>query len=251
VDASPHAAKEEVGRPSTTEEELQSFSYMVSHDMAASVRHLTEFSLMLLGDLGEGLTSRQQTHAHRIRAAGDNCMTMLEQLLIFSRVQQRPLVKVRQDANATLRLPLLMLAAQAEAAGAKITVEPLGEIYADTDLLAIAFVRLIDNAVKFGRPGVPPRIAVRAAHDDEFWRMQISDNGLGVEPAYREPAFRMFRRLQGTNAYPGVGAGLAICRRIARLHGGEATFLDCDQGACVELSLPHEIPAARNRRHRH
>jgi light-regulated signal transduction histidine kinase (bacteriophytochrome) len=249
VDASPHTIKPGSSRPSTTEEELQSFSYMVSHDLAASIRHLTEFSRMLVGEVGEGLTDRQRRHADQIRAAGDNCTTMLEQLLIFSRVQQSPLAKVIQDANATLHLPMLLLAAQTEAAGANITVEPLGEVYADKELLATAFVRLIDNAVKFGCPGVHPRVVVRAAHDKEFWRMQISDNGLGVEPAYREAAFRMFRRLQGTNAYSGVGAGLAICRRIARLHGGDAVFLDCDQGACVELSLPHEIPVVRSRRH--
>ena len=249
MDASPHAVKPVSRRPSTAEEELQSFSYMVSHDMAASVRHLTEFSRILLGELGGDLTGKQQIHADQIRAAGDNCVMMLDQLLIFSRVQQRTLAKVRQNAGATIRLPMLLLAAQAQTAGAEIALESLGEVYADPELLAIAFVRLLDNAIKFARPGVPPRIIIRAAHDKDFWRMQISDNGLGVEPVYRDVAFRMFRRLNGGNAYPGVGAGLAICRRIARLHGGEATFRDCDQGACVELSLPHESHSARTRRH--
>jgi light-regulated signal transduction histidine kinase (bacteriophytochrome) len=249
VDASPHATKREIARPSTTDEELQSFSYMVSHDMAASVRHLTEFSRMLLGELGEGLTRRQQTRAEQIRVAGDNCVMMLDQLLIFSRVQQRTLAKVRQDANSTLRLPMLLLAAQAQAAGAEISLEQLGEVYADPELLAIAFVRLMDNAIKFGRPDLPPRIIIRAAHDKAFWRMQISDNGLGVEPAYRDVAFRMFRRLHGPNAYPGVGAGLAICRRIARLHGGEANFIDSAEGACVELALPHAVRYAKSARH--
>ncbi len=250
MDASPRPVEPGSSRPSTPEEELQSFSYMVSHDMAASVRHLTEFSRILLGELGHDLTGRQQVHADQIRAAGDNCVMMLDQLLIFSRVQQRTLAKVRQDAGSTLRLPMLLLAAQAQTAGAAISLQPLGEVYADPELLAIAFVRLMDNAIKFARPGVPARINIRAAHDKAFWRMQISDNGLGVEPAYRDVAFRMFRRLHGANAYPGVGAGLAICRRIARLHGGEASFLDCDQGACVELSLPHESPpAAFRRRH--
>ena len=242
-------ARQDPSRPSPAEQELQSFSYMVSHDMAASVRHLTEFSRMLPGELGEGLTGRQQTHADQIRAAGDNCSMMIDQLLIFSRVQQRTLAKVRQDAASTLRLPMLLLAAQARAAGAEISMEPLGEVYADPELLAVAFVRLMDNAIKFGRPNVPPRITIRAAHDKAFWRMQISDNGLGVEPAYRDVAFRMFRRLHGANAYPGVGAGLAICRRIARLHGGEATFLDSAEGACVELALPHAVRSAKSARH--
>lgn len=223
------------------EQELQSFSYIVSHEMAATLRHLTEFSVLLLADLGEEITDRQQLYAAHMRAAGVNCQAMLEQLLVFSRLQQKALTKVRQDAMPILRLPMLQLAAQAQAVGAEITLAPLGEVYADAELLGLAFSRLMDNAIKFASPGAPPRIAVRPAHDELFWRMRISDNGVGVDSAYREAAFQMFRRLHGQNAYSGVGAGLAICRRIARRHGGEVRFLDCAEGACAELALPHAV----------
>ncbi|MGA2043592.1 MAG: ATP-binding protein [Roseiarcus sp.] len=249
--ASLQRAGPEPGRSSTAEQELQSFSYMVSHDMAASVRHLTEFSRLLVGELGDGLTGRQRAHADHIRTAGENCQMMLEQLRIFSHVQHKPIDRVRHDATASLHLPMLRLDAEARAAGAEITMEPLGEVYADAELLALAFSRLMDNAIKFARPGAPPRIRIAPAHDKEFWRMRISDNGLGVDPAYRDVAFQMFRRLHGKNAHPGVGAGLAICRRIARLHGGEATFLDCAEGACVELALPHAAGPVKSGRHHH
>ncbi|MGD0719469.1 MAG: ATP-binding protein [Roseiarcus sp.] len=247
--ASLHPAGPEPGRSSTAEQELQSFSYMVSHDLAASVRHLTEFSRLLIGELGDALTGRQRAHADRIRAAGDNCQMMLEQLRIFSHVQHKPIDRVRHDAAATIHVAMLHFDAEARAAGAEITMAPLGEVYADAELLALAFSRLMDNAIKFARPGAPLRIGVAPAHDKAFWRMRISDNGLGVDPAYRDVAFQMFRRLHGKNVYPGVGAGLAICRRIARLHGGEATFLDCVEGACVELALPHAAGPPKPARH--
>jgi light-regulated signal transduction histidine kinase (bacteriophytochrome) len=229
----------EAGRVAA-EEELQSFSYIVSHDLAASFRHVSEFSRLLLGELTEDLTVRQQAHATHVRAATEKCQAMMEQLLAYSRVQQKTLDKVWQDANASFELPILQLKARAAAEDVELHVEPLGEVCADTALLVLAFRLLMDNAVKFRRPEVHPRIAVRPAHDALMWRMQITDNGIGVEPAYREKAFQMFHRLHGEDAFPGVGAGLAICRRIARRHDGALTFLDRAEGACIELALPHK-----------
>jgi light-regulated signal transduction histidine kinase (bacteriophytochrome) len=249
MNASLHGARLEGRRFLAAEEELRSFSYIVSHDMAASLRHLTVFSRMLLDELGAGLTERERIHADRLYEAGTNCQAMLDQLLVYSHVQQKALEKVRQDSAPILHLTMLRLGERARAAGAEISLAPLGEVHADAEQLALAFAALLDNAIKFARPETPPRIAVTAAHDKAFWRMRISDNGLGVEPAYREASFQMFRRLHRQNAYPGVGAGLTICRRIARRHGGEAIFLDCAEGACVEFSLPHAPRSARAARH--
>jgi light-regulated signal transduction histidine kinase (bacteriophytochrome) len=236
-------AEEDLELDTTVGEELQEFSYIVSHDLAASFRHLAGFSRLLLGELGDNLTKRQREHAEQIRTASDKCLLMMEQLLVFSRVQQKPLEPVSKDAAATLQLAMLQLATEVRDAEAEIEVEPLGEVYADPALLAIVFHHALDNAIKFRRPGVRPRIAVRAAHDEACWRLRISDNGLGVAPARRDQVFGMFQRLNGEDAYPGVGAGLAICRRIARRHGGEARFIDCAEGACFELALPRARPA--------
>ena len=236
--ASTSAPVQDDARCAGAEQELQAFSYIVSHDLAASLRHMAEFSRLLVGELGEGATDRQQTYAAHIRAATGKCQTMMEQLLVFSRVQQRTLAPAPQDATLTMRLCLLQLSVELQDAGAEVTVEPLGEVHADLDLLALAFRHLLANAIKFHRPNVRPRIVIQAAHDDAFWRLRVADNGLGVESTYRDKAFGMFQRLNGEGAYPGVGAGLAICRRIARRHGGDVTFLDGAEGACVELALP-------------
>ena len=167
---------------------------------------------------------------------------MMEQLLVFSRVQQRELDRAPLNAMAAIEIPMLQLGRAAQAAGAKISVEPLGQVYADPDLFALAFTHILDNAIKFRRPDVSPRITIQPAHDEVMWRMRVADNGLGVMPAYRDKAFRMFHRLNGEGAFPGIGAGLTICRRIARRHGGDVVFLDRDEGACLELSLPRAAP---------
>jgi light-regulated signal transduction histidine kinase (bacteriophytochrome) len=234
----PTAGSDDI-RQTDAEQELQAFSYIVSHDLSASFRHVAEFSRLLLGEIGDGLTSSQRSHADRIGAATDKCQAMMEQLLAFSRVQQKTMLFARQDPTSILRTVMLQLSAEIQTAQAEISIAPLGEAHADMDMLAQAFACLLDNAIKFRRPGARPRITVEAARDEAFWRLRVTDNGLGVEPAFREKAFRMFHRLNGEDAYPGVGAGLTISRRIARRHGGEVRFVDCDEGACVELILPH------------
>jgi light-regulated signal transduction histidine kinase (bacteriophytochrome) len=230
------------------ERELKEFSYIVSHDLAASFRHLAGFSQLLVGDLGGDLSSRQQGHADHIRCAADKCLAMMEQLHVFSRVQQQPLLRELRDATPAMQLSLLHLAREIRDAGAEISLEPLGEVYADQYLLTLALRCLLDNAIKFRRPGIAPSITIRATSDRTCWRLRMADNGCGVEPAGRERAFGMFQRLNGENAYPGVGAGLAICRRIARRHAGEATFLDCACGACIELALPFPGAATKQMR---
>lgn len=224
--------------PVDIEAELLDFSYTVSHDLAASFRHQAGFSRLLLEELGGRLTSRQQSHAAHLLAACDKCQLMLEQLLVHSRLQQKALDLTRLEADQVVGLVLLQFSAQIAEAEAKVTCEPLGEIVADRELLTLALHHLIENAIKFRRSGYPPRIAISCAHDAQTWRVRISDNGLGVRSAFREKAFRMFQRLNPEGAYPGLGAGLAICRRIARRHGGEVSFRDSEDGAIVELALP-------------
>jgi two-component system, chemotaxis family, CheB/CheR fusion protein len=220
------------------EQELQEFSYIVSHDLAASFRHVAEFSRLLMGEMGPSLTRQQQAHADHISNATAKCQSMMEELLAYSRVQQKTLERVRLDATPVARLALMQLDAQLQEAHAEISVGPLGHVYADPDLLALAFHHLLDNAIKFRGHGVHPKVTLEAVQDGAVWRMRITDNGLGVEPAYRDKAFGMFQRLNREDAYPGVGAGLAICRRIARRHGGDIRFIDCVEGSCVELALP-------------
>lgn len=224
-------------RAEAVEQELQAFTYIVSHDLVASFRHVALFSERLMGDLGDSLTGRQKTHAEHIIAATAKCQLMMEELLVFSRLQQKVMEPTLHDATLMLRQAMLQLGV-VETPDVDISLAPLGKIHGDEGLLSLAFQHLLSNAVKFRRPGVRHEVGIEPAHDDRFWRMRVTDNGLGVEPDQRERAFRMFQRLNDPDAYTGIGAGLAICRRVARRHGGEVAFLDRAQGACVELSIP-------------
>jgi light-regulated signal transduction histidine kinase (bacteriophytochrome) len=233
--------------PMAAEHELQTLSYAIAHDLSASFRHMTSFSRLLAAEFENGLTKTQQLYKEQLQAAGLKCEAMLEQLAVYSRAQSRNLVKALYDPTSVFRLVALRLAGAAAPEGAEILVEPLGSVYADVDLLPQAVTALLDNAIKFRRPDIAPRVVVEPAHDDAHWRIRVRDNGIGVDPGHREVAFSMFRRLNRADAFPGAGAGLAICRRIARRHGGEVQFVDCSEGACLEFAIPQSGKPSRRR----
>jgi signal transduction histidine kinase len=99
------------------------------------------------------------------------------------------------------------------------------------------FRELVDNAIKFRSPDRPCRVQVTAAQEGDHWIARVSDNGIGLNPEFQDKAFRMFWQLNGEKT-AGVGAGLAICRRIARRHNGDIRFASTNEGTRVELVLP-------------
>lgn len=218
------------------EKELSEFSYIVSHDLAASCRHLSQFSQLLLRNLGD-LTDPQRSYANHIRAAGEKCQMMMEQLLLFSRIQQRELKGELRDATLLAEAAFLQLSHQVREADAIVSIEPMGSVYGDPELITIMFRELMDNAIKFRSPDRPCRVQVSAAQVGDDWVARITDNGIGIAPDYQDKAFRMFWQLAGEKT-TGVGAGLAICRRIARRHNGEVRFANTTEGTCVEIVLP-------------
>jgi signal transduction histidine kinase len=218
------------------EKELSEFSYIVSHDLAASCRHLSQFSQLLLRNLGD-LTDPQRSYANHIRAAGEKCQMMMEQLLLFSRIQQRELKHELRDATLLAEAAFLQLSHQVREADAIISIEPLGSVYGDPELLTLMFRELMDNAIKFRSPDRPCRVQVRAAQEGDQWIARITDNGIGLAGEQQEKAFRMFWQLNGEKT-SGVGAGLAICRRIARRHNGEVRFASTNEGTRAEIVLP-------------
>ncbi len=227
-------------RTAELEQELKSFSYLVSHDLGACFRQVSGFADLVLA--GAGQVEPERSRLEYLRLTAGRCQSMLDQLLTYSRVQQQPLAPTWHDAAMTLKLAVARTSAL-HSGDATISIEPVGEIYADPKLLSLAFEHLLDNAIKFRRPGVRPEVVVHPAHNARLWQIRFSDNGLGVEVAQREQAFVMFKRLHSSDIFQGVGAGLAICRRIARRHGGDVSFLNSRSGACVQLSLPRPQPS--------
>jgi len=123
--------------------------------------------------------------------------------------------------------------------GAEVDYEDLPTVRGDSGQLGQLFQNLIANGIKFVRSGAPPRVHIEAQRQDSTWTFSVTDNGIGIEPEYRDRVFGMFQRLHARDAYPGTGIGLAICMRIVRAHRGTIWVEDkADVGCRFCFTLP-------------
>jgi signal transduction histidine kinase len=116
-----------------------------------------------------------------------------------------------------------------------------GRLVANRYTLTTVLRHLVDNAVSFARPGVPPVVVMSATRQDAMWVVRVEDNGLGIDPRDVDRVFRPYKRLAapGSERASGNGMGLAVCRQLVRRHGGEIALRPADGHGCVaEFSLP-------------
>ena len=133
---------------------------------------------------------------------------------------------------------MLVLKNSIEETGAVITTGDLPVVHGEFPQFAHVFQNLLSNALKYHRPGVPPRIGVSASLSDEEWLVCVEDEGIGFEPRYADRIFGLFKRLH-KDEYPGTGLGLAICKRIVERYGGRMWGEGSPgQGAKFYLALP-------------
>ncbi len=202
-------------------QELDAFSYSISHDLRAPLRAMQGFTEALLEDYGERLDSTGQDYAQRIVAASHRMDALIQDLLAYSRLSR---TEVRLDA---VKVELVVddvcgqLATELKDRGAEITVDrPLARVMAHRTVFGQILANLLTNAVKFVSPTTLPRIRIWTDIRSDWVRLWVEDNGIGILPEHRERIFRAFERLHGVEQYPGTGIGLAIVQKgIARLGG--------------------------------
>lgn len=224
-------------------EELESFASIASHDLQEPLRKVRTFTEQLTVLEADRLSEKGRDYLARANSAAERMQKLIEDLLKFSRVstQGRPFELV--DLNDVTARVLVDLERQIEDAGAVVDVGPLPVITADPLQMHQLMQNLISNAIKFRRTDVPSEVKVRADIDKGTLRLRVSDNGIGFEPRYAARIFRIFERLHGRTEYPGTGIGLALCRKIADRHGGtiEAES-ELGQGATFTITLPVDQP---------
>ncbi|MBD2130177.1 PAS domain S-box protein [Microcoleus sp. ZQ-A2] len=202
--------------------ELEAFSYTVAHDLRAPLRGIQGFAQALVEDYGDRLDETAQEYIQYIFEGTDRMNELVQDLLAYSRLsrEQIRLTSVRLTqvvAEAQVQLQSELRDRQAE-----ITVtEPLPNVMGHRPILVQMVVNLLSNGMKFVAPGVQPQIRVWTQEQDNWVRLWIEDNGIGIEPQYQEQIFGVFERLHGREAYPGTGIGLAIVRKGAERLGGQ------------------------------
>jgi PAS domain S-box-containing protein len=237
-------------------DELEKFAYIASHDLQEPLRKIQAFGDRLLTKCRAALPDNGREYVDRMMSAAARMRRLIDDLLTFSRVttQQRPFARL--DLGKLVREVVSDLDVRITQSGATVAVGPLPEIDGDPTQMRQLFQNLIVNGVKFHRPGVPPVVEVRGElltrparpGEDEpvpICRLSVRDNGIGFDEKYRERIFDVFQRLHGREQYEGTGVGLAICRKIAERHGGSITAHSRPgEGATFVVTLPtrHHTP---------
>ncbi|HVE41698.1 MAG TPA: PAS domain S-box protein [Planctomycetota bacterium] len=203
--------------------ELDAFASTVAHDLRAPLRIMKGFSEMLIEDYsGKTLDVAGQEYAKKIDRASMRMSVLVEDLLAYSRLSREEVPITAVDLEDAVNEVLMDMAEELRAARAEVAVrKPLGRVLGHGVLLLRVLANLIGNAVKFVAPGTLSRVTLRAEEDGEDWiRLWIEDNGIGIESEYLERIFGVFERLHSQEVYPGTGLGLAIVRRAVERMGG-------------------------------
>ena len=201
-------------------EDLQRFAYVASHDLQEPLRSVISFSQLLERRYRGQLGTDADEYIDFIVEGGNRMQGLILDLLAFSRVNTTRQQITQTDVEDVFAEAVRSLEVSLREAEATLTHDPLPVVMADPTQLAQVFANLVSNAVKFRKPDVPLQIHVGARRLDGFWEFSVSDNGIGIEPEYFEKIFVIFQRLHTKETYPGTGIGLAIVKRIIERHGG-------------------------------
>jgi PAS domain S-box-containing protein len=200
-------------------EELQQFAYVASHDLQEPLRMVASYLQLLQRRYQDHLDEDANEFIEYAVDGATRMKALINDLLTYSRVQtkQQPFKAVVLEEVVNTALTNLQVAIEDNAA--EIIYDELPTVSGDSRQLVQVFQNLIGNALKF-RSDAPPCVRVSAKRRSGEWIISVSDNGIGIEEAYRERIFIIFQRLHGKGKYSGTGIGLAICKKVVERHGG-------------------------------
>jgi signal transduction histidine kinase len=198
-------------------EELDRFASVVSHDLQAPLATVSMYAQLLERRHGESLGDDRRIIDGICQATGQS-RELIRDLLEYSKSGRGELRARPVDTNHLVSEVLELLAAPIQEAGAVVDVDDLPGVTADPANLRQVFQNLIGNAVKFA--DTEPRVSVGAIRKGDLVRFAVEDNGIGMDPKDAREIFEPFHRLHGSGHYPGTGIGLAVCERIVEHHGG-------------------------------
>ncbi|MDP8940406.1 MAG: PAS domain S-box protein [Actinomycetota bacterium] len=224
--------------PRRSNEELEQFAYIASHDLQEPLRMVSSYTQLLARRCKGQLDEDADEFIGYAVDGAERMQRLVNGLLTYSRVGTRgkefsptDLAIAVEAATANLRLAI-------EESGAPVTFDTLPTVIGDRTQLTQLFQNLIGNAVKF-RGAEPPEIHVGAERRNEEWVISVRDNGIGIDPRYADKVFVIFKRLHGWGEYEGTGLGLAICKRIVERHGGRMWVESAPgEGSTFYFTLP-------------
>ena len=220
-------------------EELEAFSYSVSHDLRAPLRHINGFAEILTRQYSDELSDDARKHLNTINASAQKMGILIDDLLSFSRTGRAELKRSSLSMEQVVKDALNQIAPAIKDRKIDWKISPLPEVNGDYNLLRLVWINLLDNAVKYTAPKKIAKINIDYKIDKNMFVFHISDNGVGFDMNYSQKLFGVFQRLHSSTQFEGTGIGLANVRRIIVRHGGH-TWAEAKpgKGATFYFSLP-------------
>ena len=223
-----------------TNQDLEQFAYVASHDLQEPLRMVAAYTQLLAEKYKGKLDEQADKYIHYAVDGAVRMQTLVHDLLAFSRSGREGTEMSATDCNTIVQQALLNLEAAVRDSGAQVTCGALPTVHANGGQLRQVFQNLIGNAIKFRRPE-PPLVQIAAQKEGKEWLFSVVDNGIGISPDHLNDIFVIFHRLHAREEYAGNGIGLAICKRIVERHGGMIWVeSEKESGTTFKFSLPAE-----------
>jgi PAS domain S-box-containing protein len=226
--------------------DLEQFASVASHDLQEPLRMVASYTQLLGKRYRNRLDGDADEFMGFIVDGALRMQRLINDLLTFSRVGSRGKGFQPVDLAASVAQVRINLRAAIDESGARISTGTLPVVNADATQMEQLLQNLIGNAIKF-RKGPAPRVHIDARREDAAWRIEVQDDGIGIDARYAERIFVIFQRLHTAAEYPGTGIGLAICKKIVERHGGHIDVRSTPgEGASFSFTLPdrEETPHA-------
>lgn len=240
-----HRVRQRTAELEVANQELESFSYSVSHDLRAPLRGIDGYICMLKEDYAEQLDAEGNRMLDVVSNEAVRMGRLIDDLLAFSRLGRQPLQRLSIDMNQLVEGVIANLAKEASTGAVRFDVKPLPSAKGDPSMLRQVFANLIGNAIKFTRHSANPVVEVGAWKAAEEIVCYVKDNGAGFDEKYAHKLFGVFQRLHSEDQFEGTGVGLALVQRVIHRHKGKVWAKGkINQGAEFFFSLPTGEDAA-------
>jgi PAS domain S-box-containing protein len=220
--------------------ELEAFSYSVSHDLRAPIRHISGFVELLMQNTAQSLDEKSGRYLNIITDATNHMGHLIDDILSFSRMGRAEMQKTLIKSDQLVKEAMNQLQPEMEGRHVAWDIHPLPEIYGDPPMFKLVWINLISNALKYTRSQPHVKIEIGYNDDKDDLIFYIKDNGAGFDMMYVHKLFNIFQRLHRAEEFEGTGVGLANVRRIIQRHGGR-TWAEgkVNEGATFYFSLPN------------